>query len=172
MIIRLFFFFPYLGILFIYDLDGEAWINYWIEILTGPEYSIPCTSVLYSNLSEDLTSCHPVHILFLTPKMECHIYDIEHSILNYSSETSLLLECNVDSSRLDMINWAVKQKLEDDIESQRDLLSTIVQLYETAVNDAIYDHVVPDVNIIPSTIFPVSINPHHILAMKSAKTSS
>lgn len=170
MIIGLFFFVSYLGILFIYDLDGEAWINYWIEILTGPEYSIPCTSVLWSKLSEDLTSCHTVHILFLTPDMECHIYDIEHSILNYSSQTSLLLECNVDSSRLDMINWAVKQKLEDDIESQRVLLSTIVQLYETAVNDAIYDHVVPDVNIIPSTIFPVSINPHHILVMKSAKT--
>lgn len=142
------------GILFVYDTDGENWINYLKHILTGPEYSIPCTSVLWSNLSEDLTSCHPVHILFLTPEMEPHFCDIEHSLLNYSSETSLLLECNVDSSRFHHVNWAIKQKLEDDIESQRVLLSTIVQLYETAVNDAVYDQIVPNVHIIPSKIFP------------------
>ena len=145
-----------IGILFIYEDDGYEWTEYLKKQLKKPSYSIPCTSIHWRRLTESVTSNFTVHIFLLTPQMEPYVSKINFELLNYSCDTSLILECNVDSSQLQMVEWAVKHKLEDSVENRRNLMASIIRAYETAEDDADYDDEL-DINIVPTTIFPVSI---------------
>lgn len=144
------------GVLIVFESDGSEWATHFAEILRSDPYKIPCSTEHLWNLKEKTVMQHPVHLLLLTPIMATQINNEKLSLLDYKSDTSLLLECNVDAKGIRMHEWTITKKLDRSEETQRHILSTLVEMYERATGDQ--DDLNPDefiyIDIVPTVLYP------------------
>lgn len=143
------------GILFIFESDGYDWANHLSSLLIN-EYDIQCFIEHWWNLNEQIASSYPVHVLLLSPLMEPHTRHKKFSYLRNESQSSLLLECNVISNELQMSRWARTKALDVTSEVQRDILVTLVEMYEMETNDhdGFNSEELVHMDIVPTHLYP------------------
>lgn len=143
------------GILFIFESDGYDWANHLSTLLIN-EYNIPCVAEHWWNLTEQIAASYPVHVLLLSPLMEPQTRHKKFSYLRNESQSSLLLECNVDSNDLHISHWARIKALDVTAEAQRDILVTLVEMYEMETNDheSFNSEELVHIDIVPTHLYP------------------
>lgn len=149
------------GILFIHENDGVEWTQYMMKMLQNEPYKIPCLSTICWDLNEELTQRSLVLALIFTPKMENKYSSMNFDLLQPSSKHSCLIECNGQVSKTDMPEWRSMYTLEETAESQRAVLTGLIDMYEKvsgnedSVNVDTDDVLIRD--LIPAVLYPVSL---------------
>lgn len=146
------------GILFIYEADGKEWTEYMMKMLRNEPYKIQCLSTRCWDLNEDMTQRSMVLVLIFTPKMEKKYSSLNFDLLQPDSKHSCLIECNGQVSKTDMPEWRSMYTLEETAESQRAVLTGLIDMYEKvsgnedSVNVDTDDVLIRD--LIPAVLYP------------------